>query len=151
MVPSVCSPSHHRLLLLLGLFYIPSILAIGTDDQVNAAIDYGTFEDPSSNVRARFRYWVNDASVNLSRVADDVKSLAQAGAGGLELLGYYLYGDTGTFGGGSDAPLQADWTLYGFGEQPWSEFYFVYVVPEVLSGRIKAKLTLYHHHRGSPR
>lgn len=110
-----------RLLLLLGL-YLHGTAALGTDDQVGAAIDYGTFQDPSHNVRLRFRYWVEDASVNLSRVVDDVKEMAEAGAGGLELLGYYNYGDTGGFGGGNDAPLQSDWTVYGFGEAPWSEY-----------------------------
>lgn len=98
--------------------------AIGTDDQVEADIDYGTFQNPSSNVRPRFRYWVNDASHNLSYVAEDVKALARAGAGGLELLGYYLYGDTGNWGASSDAVIESDWTIYGFGGTPWGEFRF---------------------------
>lgn len=96
--------------------------AVGTDDQVNSAINFGTFQDPSSNIRPRFRYWANDASHSLSRIAEDVKSLASAGAGGLELLGYYLYGETSTYGGQSDAVLQSDWTVYGFGQEPWSRY-----------------------------
>lgn len=96
-------------------------LAVGTNDQVESAIDYGTFQNPSSNVRTRFRYWVNDASHNLSYVAKDVKDIAQAGGGGLELLGYYLYGDTGVDRGIIDAVIQSDWTLYGFGGTPWSK------------------------------
>lgn len=96
-------------------------LAIGTDDQVESDIDYGTFRYPSSNVRPRFRYWVNDASHNLSYVAEDVKAIARAGVGGLELVGYYLYGDTGNFGGAVDAIIETDWTIYGFGGAPWSE------------------------------
>lgn len=95
-------------------------LAVGIDDQVESNIDYGTFQNPSPNVRPRFRYWVNDASHNLSHVADDVKALARAGAGGLELLGYYLYGDAG-FYTTLEAPIETDWTLYGFGGAPWSE------------------------------
>ncbi|KAF3763073.1 hypothetical protein M406DRAFT_292702 [Cryphonectria parasitica EP155] len=91
----------------------------GTNDLVDSDIEYGTFQNPSSNVRPRFRYWANDASHNLSRVSEDVRSLARAGAGGLELLGYYLYGDNGVYGGGSDAPLQSDWTIYGFGSSAW--------------------------------
>lgn len=113
----------YQLLLLSGQI-LHGALAIGTNDQVGAAdIDYGTFENPSANVRARFRYWINDASVNLSRVADDVRSLGEAGAGGLELLGYYDYGNLGAFGGGNDAPLQSDWTVYGFGGTPWSKYF----------------------------
>lgn len=96
--------------------------AVGTDDQVNSAIDFGTFQNPSSNIRPRFRYWVNDASHSLSRIAEDVRSLASAGAGGLELLGYYLYGETGSYGGQPDAVLQSDWTVYAFGLEPWSEY-----------------------------
>lgn len=114
-----------RLLLLLGLHfcYYGTTLAIGTGNQVNnPGIDYGTFQDPSSNVRARFRYWVNDASMNLSRVAEDVRSIGKAGAGGVELVGYYLYGDGGGYEGGNDAPLQSDWTVYGWGEAAWSKF-----------------------------
>lgn len=100
---------------------VASTHAIGTNDQVESDIDYGTFQNPSNNVRPRFRYWVNDASHNLTYVAEDVKALARAGAGGLELLGYYLYGDTGNFGGSVDAIIQSDWTLYGFGGTPWSK------------------------------
>lgn len=123
MNPCCSSPPGQLLVvLLLGFYYYThGVLATGTDDQVNADIDYGTFQDPSANVRARFRYWVNDASMSLDRVANDVKDIAQAGAGGLELLGFYLYGGMGAFGGGNDAPLQSDWTVYGFGGEAWSE------------------------------
>lgn len=65
-----------------------------TDSQVEAAIDAGTFENPSKNVRPRFRYWIPDASVNLTTVADDIKEIGRIGASGIELLGYYLYGGT---------------------------------------------------------
>lgn len=106
------------------LILAASTHAIGTDDQVESNIDYGTFQNPSSNVRPRFRYWVNDASHNLSHVAEDVKAIARAGVGGLELLGYYLYGDTGNFGGAVDAIIETDWTIYGFGGAPWSELCF---------------------------
>ncbi|KAJ5288758.1 secreted protein [Penicillium angulare] len=96
-----------------------SVSAIGTNDQVDSDISYGTFKNPSSNVRPRFRYWANDASMNLSVVAEDIKSIGKAGAGGIELLGYYLYGDASSYGGANQAPLQTDWTVYGFGSAPW--------------------------------
>jgi hypothetical protein len=92
----------------------------GTNDQIYPSLDYGTFQSPSSNVRPRFRYWANDASLNLSRVAEDVKDAGTAGAGGVELLGYYLYGDNQEHGGGNAAPLQSDWTVNGFGSPAWS-------------------------------
>ncbi len=88
-VPVSCLPKNH------------------TDDQVNAVIESGTFQNPSSNFRPRFRYWVPDASINLDRVAEDVADVAAAGAGGVEVLGYYLY---------DSAPgdlVPTDWTTYG--------------------------------------
>ncbi|KAH8892318.1 hypothetical protein GQ53DRAFT_841094 [Thozetella sp. PMI_491] len=93
--------------------------AVGTDDQVEANIDYGTFETPSSIVRPRFRYWVNDASLDHSILSDDMKAVGKAGAGGIELLGYYLYGDSSNFNGQLASPLQTDWTVYGFGTPAW--------------------------------
>lgn len=65
-----------------------------TDALVNAAIDAGTFTNPSQNVRPRFRYWVPDASVDLTTLAEDVRQAGVVGAGGVEILGYYLYGGT---------------------------------------------------------
>ncbi|KAJ5716257.1 secreted protein [Penicillium malachiteum] len=95
--------------------------AVGTNDQVNPDLDYGSFQNPSSNVRPRFRYWVNDASMNLTVLAEDVRSIGKAGGGGIELLGYYLYGDSTNYGGGDMAPLQTDWSEYYFGSPPWGE------------------------------
>lgn len=63
-----------------------------TDALVNAAIDAGTFQNPSVNVRPRFRYWVPDASVNHTSLADDIKEAGRVGAGGVEVLGFYQYG-----------------------------------------------------------
>ncbi|GLB02333.1 hypothetical protein AtubIFM57258_003678 [Aspergillus tubingensis] len=98
-----------------------AVWSVGTNDQVEPDFDYGSFQNPSSNVRPRFRYWVNDASVNLSVVAEDVKVMGEAGAGGLELLGYYLYGDSPNNGGLWQCPLQSDWTTFGFGSPAWKD------------------------------
>ena len=46
------------------------------------------------NVRPRFRYWVPDASADHATLAADVKAAGDVGAGGVEVLGYYLYGGT---------------------------------------------------------
>ncbi|OJJ77643.1 hypothetical protein ASPBRDRAFT_25289 [Aspergillus brasiliensis CBS 101740] len=106
-------------LLINTALFIQIVSAVGINDQVEPDIDYGTFQDPSSNVRPRFRYWVNDASINPSVVAEDVKAIGKAGAGGLELLGYYLYGDSQNLGGQLQCPLQSDWTIFGFGSPAW--------------------------------
>lgn len=97
-----------------------SISAYNTDDQVNANVDYGSFQDPSAYVRPRFRYWIPDASVDLSVVADDFAKAKDVGMGGLELLGYYLYGNYPSViaeGG----PVPVDWTKYGWGTEAWKE------------------------------
>jgi len=93
-------------------------VSYNTDDQIGASIDYGTFQDPSVHVRPRFRYWIPDASVNLSQVASDFSTVKSVGMGGLELLGYYLYGNypTGVAEGG---PIPEDWTKYGWGTDAW--------------------------------
>ena len=67
---------------------IASAASYNTDDQVGANIYTGTFQDPSVHVRPRFRYWIPDASVNLTEVAADFAKVKAVGMGGLELLGY---------------------------------------------------------------
>jgi len=80
------------------------------NDQVNANVDYGTFCNPSSYVRPKFRYWLPDASVDEATVSADIESSTSIGAGGVEFLGFYNYG--GELG---ITPPGADWTVYGFG------------------------------------
>jgi hypothetical protein len=77
----------------------------------------GTFEDPSVHARPKFRYWIPDASVNHSIVARDVQAAGEAGAGGLECLGFYLYGGPTANGG---VPPPVSWAKYGFGTDEWS-------------------------------
>ena len=96
------------------------ICAVGVNNPVNANIDYGTFQAPSANVRPRFRYWLPDASVSSSQVADDIRDAGRVGAGGVELLGYYLYGNVQIFPG-NYCLLQSDWTVNYFGSPAWSE------------------------------
>jgi hypothetical protein len=88
-----------------------------TNDQVNAPIASGTFQNPSSNVRPRFRYWVPDASVNTTRVALDIADAGRVGAGGVEVLGYYLYDSYA----GEYVPV--DWATYGWGTEAWKEVF----------------------------
>lgn len=78
---------------MLCLWIADDVLAFNTDDQVGADIDYGSFSNPSAFVRPQFRYWIPDASVDLDVVADDFAKAMDIGMGGLELLGYYLYGN----------------------------------------------------------
>jgi hypothetical protein len=83
------------------------------------AVDLGSFSNPSSQSRARFRYWIPDASVDLDAVAADIKSAGAVGAGGVELLGYYWYGDQ------DGETVSTDWTKYTWGTTAWSTFFTV--------------------------
>jgi hypothetical protein len=84
---------------------------------VNAAIAAGTFRNPSNLVRPRFRYRVPEASIDHGILAEDIKGFGALDAGGLECLGYYLYGGTGNH----DLPIYApaDWSVYGWGAPAW--------------------------------
>ena len=97
------------------------VFAVGTNDQVNQHINYGSFQNPSNYVRPRFRYWVPDASANLSQIEEDIKMAGAVGAGGVELLGYYSYGDASYI----ISTIPTDWTVYGWGTPAWSKMFLV--------------------------
>ena len=78
-----------------------------------------SFNEPLNRLRPRFRYWVPDASVDLDRVAADIRDISSVGAGGVELMGYYLYGNPY-----SAFYIPTDWTKYGWGTAPWSKIYW---------------------------
>lgn len=64
------------------------------------------------------RYWVPDASVDLRDIANDFALIKSAGLGGMELLGYYLYGNyPSVVAEGGPSPV--DWTTYGWGSEAW--------------------------------
>lgn len=95
-----------------------------TDSLVNAIVDGGAFVNPSPNVRPKFRYWLPDASVDPNVVASDVEAAGKAGAAGLELLGYYLYGGPPSNGAGRGSAAPVSWATYGFGTQAWRRYSF---------------------------
>ncbi|KAF7589906.1 hypothetical protein BBP40_003524 [Aspergillus hancockii] len=92
-------------LLCLAALLLPQH-GLAVDDQVNAKIDYGTFQNPAARIRPRFRYWLPDASVDPAVIQKNIKDVGANGAGGVEFLPYYDYGE---------AVPGADWATYGFG------------------------------------
>ncbi|KAJ3960348.1 hypothetical protein N0V92_003020 [Colletotrichum tropicale] len=94
----------HRLLMLvlaISLPYLPLSSASPSD-----------FDNPSTQFRPKFRYWLPDASVLHQSVVDDVNHLAEVGAGGLEFLPFYNYGL---------GPALTDWSVYGFGTEAFKD------------------------------
>ena len=101
-----------------SFIYLFTAALLGLCESSSLYTNFGTFEKPSAHVRPRFKYWIPDASVNLSRVQADVADAGRVGAGGIELLGYYNYGDIE----GGAYVIPTDWTKYGWGTPAWSEF-----------------------------
>ncbi|KAH6716535.1 hypothetical protein BKA61DRAFT_717923 [Leptodontidium sp. MPI-SDFR-AT-0119] len=71
---------------------------------------FQNFGSPAAKYRPKFRYWLPDASISPDVLSQDIASMAEVGAGGLEFLPFYLYGNV--VGGGLPP---ADWNTYGFG------------------------------------
>lgn len=106
-----------RTCVLVNLAVIPLVVCL-TDHRFNAPIDFGTFKNPASVVRPRFRYWLPDSSVDIQTVADDIASSGAIGAGGVEFLTFFEYG--GQIG---SMPPGADWSTYGFGTPPFRKVF----------------------------
>ncbi|KAK5108481.1 hypothetical protein LTR62_008299 [Meristemomyces frigidus] len=87
----------------------------------------GTFNKPAAHVRPKFRYWIPDASVDPVVVSRDVGQAAKVGMGGMELLGYYLYGGPPSNGAGRGTFAPVDWATYGFGTQSWDDVFQMFV------------------------
>ncbi|KAJ5593678.1 hypothetical protein N7537_010582 [Penicillium hordei] len=76
-----------------------------------------TFKNPRVESLPKFRYWLPDASVAVEAVQRDISDLASAGAGGLEFVPFYFYGNP------SDAPPPTDWNKFGFGTPAFSNLF----------------------------
>lgn len=84
--------------------------AASTSNQAGSPFNGGTFQQPSSLVRPRFRYWLPDSSVDPDVLKADIASAGSIGAGGVELLPFFQYG--GAIG---SIPPGADWSASNFG------------------------------------
>jgi len=89
-----------------------------SDSPIGTPISAGTFANPGTNVRPRFRYWLPDASVDVDTVAADIAAAGSIGAGGIELLPFFEYG--GELG---SMPAGADWATYNFGTVPFRNIF----------------------------
>jgi hypothetical protein len=100
----------------LSLLYLALVRAAfnPVGPQANSTIGLGTFDDPASLVRPRFRYWLPDASVDPQIVAQDIAAAGSIGAGGVEFLPFFEYG-----GEEGATPPGSNWSIYNFGTEPF--------------------------------
>ena len=80
------------------------------------SLDWSEFKEPPVKVRPRFRYWLPDASVEVSPAVQDVARAKQVGAGGLEVLGFYGYETTPGY------YVPVDWSAYSWGGEAWRKY-----------------------------
>ncbi|KAK3636141.1 hypothetical protein LTR56_014304 [Elasticomyces elasticus] len=112
--------------LLSSILYTP---AAAQDEQHD-------FANPGPRTRPKFRYWIPDASVDTAVVARDVKAAGDVGMGGMELLGYYLYGGPPSNGAGRGLAAPVDWATYGFGTEAWNNVFQAFVKATEEAGSI---------------
>jgi hypothetical protein len=69
--------------------------------------------------------------------------VGRIGAGGVELLGYYAYGDVGgLFDPLGSSPIPTDWTHYGWGTLAWSKM--CRLIKDVLLTLLKGMYRMLH-------
>jgi hypothetical protein len=103
---------------LIGALLLFQPVIADTNDQTNAPVNRGSFQDPAARLRPRFRYWLPDASVDADIVQENIKSAGAIGAGGVEFLPFYNYG-----GGIDGKPVDANWSKYGFGTESYNKLF----------------------------
>lgn len=104
----------HRFLQALAVLSVTHI--VSADDTNNGSPqsqrsrDHGSFMNPASRERPRFRYWLPDATVDPEVLKQEILDAGSIGAGGVEFVPFYNYG--GDLGG---PPPGVDWSENGFG------------------------------------
>ncbi|KAL1895595.1 hypothetical protein Sste5346_005064 [Sporothrix stenoceras] len=89
-----------------------------------------SFGRPPHAFRPKFRYWLPDASVTPEALDADIASLAEVGAGGLELLPFYNYGQP---------PVSTDWSVYGFGTPTFAALFKAALNSTAVHGKAQTK------------
>ncbi|KAJ3758255.1 hypothetical protein EV360DRAFT_70458 [Lentinula raphanica] len=66
------------------------LLLASTSTSASTVLNRGTFASPKTGVK--WRYWIEDASVDIDTLRFDVSEMARVGSAGFELLSYQSYG-----------------------------------------------------------
>ncbi|KAJ3889151.1 hypothetical protein GG344DRAFT_52267 [Lentinula edodes] len=77
-------------------FFLPLSLLAGIAS-ASSVVNRGTFASPKTGVK--WRYWIEDASVDIDTLRSDIGEMARLGSSGFELLSYQSYGSVLSFTG----------------------------------------------------
>ncbi|KAF6838245.1 hypothetical protein CPLU01_02606 [Colletotrichum plurivorum] len=85
---------------------LTGLVALALAEPVLGETFADAFSNPPNQYRPKFRYWIPDASADVTAVREDIHAIADVGAGGFEFLPYYQFGYQAT-----------DWSEYGYGTE----------------------------------
>ncbi|KAJ3877808.1 hypothetical protein F5051DRAFT_373819 [Lentinula edodes] len=97
----------------------------------SSVVNRGTFVSPKTGVK--WRYWIEDASVDIDTLRFDIAEIARVGSSGFELLSYQSYGSVSS----STGLIILDPTDFAFGSDR-----FVNVTASVVQAAIDNNLTI---------
>ncbi|GAW04150.1 secreted protein [Lentinula edodes] len=97
----------------------------------SSVVNRGTFASPKTGVK--WRYWIEDASVDIDTLRFDIGEIARVGSSGFELLSYQSYGSVSS----STGLIILDPTDFAFGSDR-----FVNVTASVVQAAIDNNLTI---------
>ncbi|KAJ3904394.1 hypothetical protein F5879DRAFT_73881 [Lentinula edodes] len=111
-------------------FLLPLLLLAGIAS-ASSVVNRGTFASPKTGVK--WRYWIEDASVDIDTLRSDIDEMARLGSSGFELLSYQSYGSVLSFTG----LITIDPTDFAFGSDR-----FVNVAASAVQAAMDNNLTI---------
>ncbi|KAJ3800757.1 hypothetical protein GGU11DRAFT_771943 [Lentinula aff. detonsa] len=108
-----------------------TLLLLAGTASASTVVNRGTFASPKTGVK--WRYWIEDASVDLNTLRFDISEIARVGSAGFELLSYQSYGSVQS----STGLILLDPTEFAFGSDR-----FVNVTASVVQAAIDNNLTV---------
>ncbi|KAJ3845417.1 hypothetical protein F5878DRAFT_207024 [Lentinula raphanica] len=116
---------------MVSTFWTSLLFLAGSSVNASTVVNRGTFASPRTGVK--WRYWIEDASLDLDTVRFDISEMARVGSAGFELLSYQSYGSILSFTG----LILLDPSAFAFGSDR-----FVDVTASVVQAAIDNNLTI---------
>ncbi|KAJ4474499.1 hypothetical protein J3R30DRAFT_3295777 [Lentinula aciculospora] len=110
---------------------LKKLLLFAGTASASTILNRGTFASPKTGVK--WRYWIEDANVDLDILNSDIAEIAQVGSSGFELLSYQSYGSVLS----STGLILVDPTDFAFGSDR-----FVNITASVVQAAINNNLTI---------